>query len=165
MNEIELWRTLKIPDPGAATIKSVLVRMRYPLTNLDKLEHFLIGVDEVTPDITNTVGELLVNPNKHFSLIPSYSGNSERFERVYDVRVSVETDIDPEAVNAADVLTYRFGYGDRILYVRRETVWGINFDPSLDRETIGNYVDQLTQTYFFANSNFQKSEVQFSKET
>ena len=166
MSETELWRTLKITDPEASTIRGKLVQMGYPVTGLDKLEHFLIGIDgEVTRDDINSVGGLLVNPNKHLSLFPRYSSDESRgrFERSYNARVLVETDIDPEAVDAFGTLRDRFGYGNRVQYVRREIVWGINLNHSAGEESVRDYVHQLVQepTYFFANPNFQKSRVEF----
>lgn len=163
MNEIELRRMLKIPDPEASTIKGVLTRMGYPLVDLDRLDHFLIGVDgEVTQDIVSSVSECLVNPNKHFSLISGQEYNHERFERGYNAKVFVEADTDPEAINALGILRERFGYGDRVEYVRRQVVWGINFDSSLGRESVKDYVTRLVSepTYFFANPNFQKLRVE-----
>jgi len=164
VNELEVWRTLKIPDPEASTIKSVLVRMDYPLTTLDKLEHFLITFgSEITPDVVRDVKELLVNKNKHIFSSYNGDGDPQRFARLYGARVFVETDIDPEATSAVNALRYRFGYGERVHSVRKEIIWGMSFDPALNETEIRRYVQQLVgePMYFFANPNFQKTRVEF----
>ena len=161
---IEVWRTLKIPDSEASKVATALRIMGYPVTMLDRLEYFALDfAGEITQDFVRHANDTIVNPNKHFSMIPGYRENErQRFEMSYDARIFVQTDIDTEAVGVLSVLRERLGYGDRIQSVRRKIVWGLNLDATDDQ--IRRYLKELVwePRYFFANPNFQKAEVQLN---
>jgi phosphoribosylformylglycinamidine (FGAM) synthase PurS component len=153
---IQLYRTLKIPDPEAVTARVTLVRNSYLVASLEKWELYLILSRDSDGSVLKAISDELVNPNKHFYLLqnPEPQGDTQRFQRDYDAKIFVETEDDPCANDVMHVLTERHGI-KAIESVRRYVVWCMNFDHEEKRELAEQLAKEL-----FANPSFQSYRIE-----
>ncbi len=159
---IELYRTLKTYDPEAVTAKTTLRNMGYEVWGLERAERFLIEADVDATFLSDTK-DVLINPNKHYHFARSngkVDGDEKKF-RKGDVTIYVETEGDPEASTALNVLRHRYQYGNKVLSVKREVAWMLTFSNLGKEEALG-LAEQLAgkPTYFFANPNFQSYRIE-----
>jgi len=159
MSNVEIFVSLKLPDPTAITAFHTLEKMGYKeLKSLKRKDYYCFEIEQDEEDFKKKISkvDVIVNANKHNV---EFELKKERKD-VFEINVLIENKAD-DGLGLLSVLRERLGFND-IKKISKGTLWTLGIYAENERDA-GEVAKNITNDLLM-NEHYQNFSVRIPRE-